>query len=69
MYKHTHGKSPSVFVNYFIPTSHVNPYNLRSSSNYRPVYSCTDTRKFSMKHIGTIKIFVYGNIASVVKRD
>src|SRR6218665_2185023 len=26
-------------ANYFTITSHVNPYNLRSSNNYRPIYS------------------------------
>src|SRR6218665_3692515 len=52
LYKHASGQLPSVFVNYFTPISQMNPYNLRSSGNYRPVYSRTNTRKFSIKHIG-----------------
>jgi len=34
----------------------MNPYNLRSSGNYRPVYPRTNTRKFSIKHIGPIQL-------------
>src|SRR6218665_866156 len=52
LYKHAIGQLPSAFVNYFTSISRMNPYNLRSSGNYRHVYPRTNLRKFSIKHIG-----------------
>jgi len=45
-----------ILLFYFTPISQMNPYNLRSSGNYRPVYPRTNTCKFSIKHIelGTV---------------
>src|SRR6218665_508768 len=52
MYKHYINILPPIFSNYFTITSQVNPYNLRSSNNYRPIYSRTNIRMFSIKCAG-----------------
>src|SRR6218665_2595412 len=52
MYKHYNNLLPSIFSNYFTIISQVNPYNLRSSKNYRPIYSRTNIRMFSIKCTG-----------------
>jgi hypothetical protein len=52
MHKYTNNQLPSSFNNYFKTTSQSNPYPVRSSANYRPIYSRTNTRRFSIKSAG-----------------
>jgi len=52
MYRYATRQLPAIFNNYFTSISEVNPYNIRSLSNYRSIFTRTNTRKFSLKSIG-----------------
>src|SRR6218665_176218 len=52
LYKRYNKLLPPNFSNYFTITFQVNPNNLRSSNNYRPIYSRTNIRMFSIKCAG-----------------
>src|SRR5678816_2635262 len=47
-----HNLLPGAFTDFFSLTSQSNPYNVRTSSNYRGIAIRTNTRKFSIKSAG-----------------
>ena len=52
MFKYMHNLLPGAFTDFFSLTSQSNPYNVRTSSNYRGIATRTNTRKFSIKSAG-----------------
>jgi len=54
MYKYANNLLPQIFTNQFIQISCVNPYNVRSSDNYRPIFFLTNIRQFSIRYRGAI---------------
>ena len=38
VYKYTNNMLPQVFINQFQQIYSINPYNIRSATNYRPVF-------------------------------
>ena len=53
MFAFTHKLLPPNFNDYFQRGSDIHTHYTRSSSNYRPVFALSNSRKFSAKHIGS----------------
>lgn len=54
MFKYSRNQLPPVFNKYFVLSTDANPYRLRSSSSssYRPIYTRTNTRMFTIRYSG-----------------
>jgi len=49
MYKYTNCVLPKLFINQFQKISSINPYNIRTATNYRPVFCRTNVRQFCIR--------------------